>query len=1031
MSNNRRKFKSNIESKQATAEVIGISLVDAYDIVGGYKAADEKTLAVAIEMLEKDNANSEFALQLIKMYKSGTSLKDAKFDKVSDEDLEKGLEKATEFARTAKDTERKTLSDATVNKFIISTQINDIYGNRVSSVAEDEGINLLNRTVEEDTTREIILGKVNSKQEQETAHKENFLKRLIRFRQDALKKDKDAKLSDAFNPDKKVSIDAQAVSDAFENSKQDAKEFDKKLEDRVEKAKSSKLKAAWHKYKTLVVAGFMAISSVAFMSSCSNKQERVPTQQEVVDTPINIKQDTIQQKNIQQADTIQADTIKSQEINADSIIYMGTVSTRNYCDNSFPAIGGYVGAYQKIKDNIDKFAGISDDPDEILNALRFADSAPSLKVRDGEAGQTARQLAQWLQPCDEGKVVDFPQNIQAMFIDQFEGNLNIQVIGHNPCDDGKVQYKTLRSKVKKEVAEKETVKEEVKDSVATAPKFTEAEAEVSEKENTVKVQQDLKITEHDGNENLTDGQQVRDNVSPEETDVKVKGTEKHKVLVKNNGTSAEADSTSNDKIKATEFSGNEKLTDGKANGNTDLANVDVDTGNSKILVEGSDTVTVKKKKAANLRKELAKKADRAAKAALNDSTAATSLFAEAEAEIFNAADTAQVKKEKANVAASLFAKAEAEIFNAADTVKVKKEQADVKSTGTEASNQAPTKGGDKEEIIFGTENAPLGTPSAFDTPERGGFEGSGVTEKEIKVAKEKLGDELYNLIVNGSPDEWFNNGNIAEGLSRREWACIFAVMSETGPHQATTQEIIDAINCERKIKTELFDAVKKDIDGVHKNRTRDGWTYDKQIYVRGVKNNGCGKKLTLDKVRTANRKKTTASGPKFPRLFKLIKPFVPAFTMAESEVMEVRENVKTIQREITAKELSGNEGLTDGKVTNPNIPVDDTLVEVEKANKRKVLVKTNNSDNIVAQEFDGNENLTDGKNLGKVEANGDIQAKNKKSKVLVKKKGQKNLTFKEFKRNKERQFKLAQKEAQKKAAEGQAALNAWNEKIKG
>ena len=175
MSNNRRNFKSNNESKQQSAEVIGISLSDAYDIVGGYKDADEKTLAVAIEMLEKDNSNSDIALQLVKLYKSGTSLKDAKLSDLSDENLEKGLENATELARTIKDVERETLSDTTVNHFITNTPIMDVLGAPASNEAEKEGLNLLNRIVEEETSQQVICGASDYK----TAHKENCLKRFI------------------------------------------------------------------------------------------------------------------------------------------------------------------------------------------------------------------------------------------------------------------------------------------------------------------------------------------------------------------------------------------------------------------------------------------------------------------------------------------------------------------------------------------------------------------------------------------------------------------------------------------------------------------------------------------------------------------------------------------------------------------------------------------------------------------------------------------------------------------------------------
>ena len=57
--------------------------------------------------------------------------------------------------------------------------------------------------------------------------------------------------------------------------------------------------------------------------------------------------------------------------------------------------------------------------------------------------------------------------------------------------------------------------EEVKDSVETTPSFTEADAEVlGTRDNTITFQQALNITEHNGNENLTDGKMVKENRMP-------------------------------------------------------------------------------------------------------------------------------------------------------------------------------------------------------------------------------------------------------------------------------------------------------------------------------------------------------------------------------------------------------------------------------------------------------------------------------------------------------------------------------------
>lgn len=172
------------------------------------------------------------------------------------------------------------------------------------------------------------------------------------------------------------------------------------------------------------------------------------------------------------------------------------------------------------------------------------------------------------------------------------------------------------------------------------------------------------------------------------------------------------------------------------------------------------------------------------------------------------------------------------------------------------------------EILFDSDSVEIGTPSAGYVPERGGYNNSGVTEAQISYAKKILGEETYQAIIDTAPDEWFNKGNIAGGLTREELAVDIAVMNVTGPNQATTTAIMDAINCGTKIAEDMEEQVKSDIDGIHINKTRDGWTYNKPVYVRKVNNNGCGKKRTLDKVRAENRRATKASGPKFPRLYR-------------------------------------------------------------------------------------------------------------------------------------------------------------------
>lgn len=962
---------SNIKSSN---EVISISLDDAYEIIGGYKAADEKTVAIAMEMLEKESLTSDFALQLLTLYKSKMSLKDIDFNNISDVQLEKGLDKAIEFSRSEDDYIRQIFSDNTNNSLIINTKLIDTNGDEASVQAADNGALLLARTATEEIKRKLITGQLDSIDDAQKALNSQFASKYFDLRSAALKDVSGAYIEDASDAKKTVHILAKDISEKFENDKQAIKELDKELEKRTEKSKSTGLKAKWRKFKTLIVAGFMTISGASFMSSCSNdsKQDRKPTQQEVVNTPLNMKKTKVQPKTI----SLKQDTVKEVAVvmpteYSDSlgISHAAWLSTQDFDNNSFTkqiddstTVQGYEFAYKRLTDSVMKqhFNGLT--REQVLNAHRYLRSMypnPENLASKGideatvEAAQKAKEFDQFLNDCGD----KIPENMDKMFIDQIPGNLNIFATGiENPCDDGKVQYKTLQSKVKKDITWEEAV-----DSVKTdtIPGFSVADAEViGERQNTVKEQQAINITERNGNENLTDGKEVKKDVPVEEANREVRGADKHNVLVKE-----QADTTKTSTITFAEAQAIVLDASAKVSAQQDTVKADV----SSASVEQGDTVSVKKKKAANLRKEQAKKEARVQKGALNDSVSAP-LFTKAATEIVNTKEEA-----KADTTASLFTEVAAEIINTSDTVKVSNVQAkEVENTVKEeaGSNQDPGTGG-TEEIILGTENVPLGTPSAFDTPERGGFEGSGITKKADEHNRKILGDELYDLIVNGSPDKWFNNGDIAEGLSRRQWASVVAVMVATGPHQATTQEILDAINCQREIRAELFDKVKADVDGIRENRTRDGWTYDKPVYVRKIKNNGCEKKVTLDKIRTENRKKTTASGPKFPRFFKVIKQFIPAFTMDEPEIVGVRDNIVEKKLPIKITELNGNGQLTDGKVVKKNIPVKKALVDVKDADKHKVLVKDSNTETtgFVAEEFNGNENYTNGKKVKTVDVN--------------------------------------------------------------
>ena len=218
-----------------------------------------------------------------------------------------------------------------------------------------------------------------------------------------------------------------------------------------------------------------------------------------------------------------------------------------------------------------------------------------------------------------------------------------------------------------------------------------------------------------------------------------------------------------------------------------------------------------------------------------------------------------------------------------------------------------------DSIVIGTD-VPLGTPSAGNHEKRGGVDGSGITADQRHYIDVKLGKETADFIRENIPAWLTNRGGAAEGCSNDEVLYCFAVMSVTAPNSPETRAVFDyTIGCKQGQVMEkgLAGRVKKVIDGIHKNKTRDDMVYTKGTIVDNVEYNGCDKKQTVHQ-RTAPGGRVEASGPYFDRMFR-IPVKAPAFTFSQgSSFTTIEEEGPSIDVTANIAKMKGN-NLNDGK----------------------------------------------------------------------------------------------------------------------
>lgn len=245
------------------------------------------------------------------------------------------------------------------------------------------------------------------------------------------------------------------------------------------------------------------------------------------------------------------------------------------------------------------------------------------------------------------------------------------------------------------------------------------------------------------------------------------------------------------------------------------------------------------------------------------------------------------------------------------------------------------------EIIEGSENVEEGTPAAGNVEERGGYNNSGITEKQYNrmqtFFKDRFGENAYDDYAEKITDEMRAKGGIFEGLSVEQ--SMFSIQQiiawsndKVGEFSKEINTIVDYLKgCSNSISLEDAPDVKEVVDRVNENGTIDGVTGTKNVMVRYFTAGGCGEAGSYATEQTANGV-TNPSTEGFDRLY--MRPQVAAMSEEPIEPLTIVEGKDVVL------DLTEEKDATEVKVIRTNnLDTSSTKVIKEGLNLNDVNVK--------------------------------------------------------------------------------------------
>ena len=242
------------------------------------------------------------------------------------------------------------------------------------------------------------------------------------------------------------------------------------------------------------------------------------------------------------------------------------------------------------------------------------------------------------------------------------------------------------------------------------------------------------------------------------------------------------------------------------------------------------------------------------------------------------------------------------------------------------------------EVVPDSSDVVAGTPAAGNVEERGGYNNSGITQRQYETMqtffRDRYGDNAYEFFSSMITDEMRAKGGVFEGLSVEQ--SMFSVKQMVAwshdQHGEFSQEITATMDylkgCREEISPDMAPSVKEVIDRVNENGTIDGVTGTRNVVVRYYQTGDCGQAGTYSVDRTDSGI-TRPSTDGFNRLY--LRP-IPVVTeepvQIGFDVVEGNEYKVTEEKEFNISIVKSN-NLDDGKVIAENVSLEETNIEVE------------------------------------------------------------------------------------------------------
>ncbi|MBQ8750390.1 MAG: hypothetical protein IJZ30_01980 [Alphaproteobacteria bacterium] len=247
------------------------------------------------------------------------------------------------------------------------------------------------------------------------------------------------------------------------------------------------------------------------------------------------------------------------------------------------------------------------------------------------------------------------------------------------------------------------------------------------------------------------------------------------------------------------------------------------------------------------------------------------------------------------------------------------------------------------EVIADSDEVEVGTPAAGNVPERGGFENTGITEKQYNLMqtffKDNFGEDAYDDYAARITDEMRAKGGIFEGLSVEQ--SMFSIKQmiawSNDEHGKFAKEITNVVDylkeCDDSISVENATKIKEVIDSVNENGTIDGVTGTSPVMVRYFTAGACEEAGSYT-TEQASSGVTNPGSDGFDRYY-----MRPTQNVSPEPIFEEREGTITYAEEKTDDTFSLHKGYEyDGK----------EIVSTEKV-----------ADNIPTRELEKNLNVKD------------------------------------------------------------------------